>query len=211
MYYNWRQRDQTMRLTDIQLFLVDYLSLPHEPEFENVRSAAALKIFVSNIPFGVVEFVLLEEINGWCRVGLKQHVLIAYEKCGALLGHSEQFVRIPRHGIRSTEQIEQVRDMPRFKFWEKRAGFEKLYLSMPLSRGRYFRDINIPPPQAASTCIHIPNSWHKSAISSKGSIAPSTVVPTVSSIGFRLQIWNSVSYSSKARKNDKEERESCLQ
>ena len=53
-----------MRLTDIQLFLVDYLSLPHEPEFENVRSAAALKIFVSNIPFGVVEFVLLEEING---------------------------------------------------------------------------------------------------------------------------------------------------
>lgn len=54
---------------------------PHEPELEDIRTTSALDVLVASVVFGVVEFVLLEEIGGVRRVATRQNAHVFGQEC----------------------------------------------------------------------------------------------------------------------------------
>ena len=62
-----------------------YLSLPHEPELQNISTSATLDMLVPCVILSVIELVLLEEILCTCWVAGREHAFVTEKKSGALL------------------------------------------------------------------------------------------------------------------------------
>lgn len=85
-----------------------HLGFPHEPEFENVHSAAALNVFVAGVKGWVVEFILLEEIRCIAAVAGFEEALVPHQEGRALLRHRQQLVWIPSHRVSSNRNAEEI-------------------------------------------------------------------------------------------------------
>lgn len=65
--------------------LFPHLSLPHEPELEDISTSATLDVLVSCVISSVIELVLLEEIlRTGCMAG-RENAFMTEKESGALL------------------------------------------------------------------------------------------------------------------------------
>lgn len=136
-------------------------------------------MLVTSVVRRVIELVFLEQIFSARRIAFGQYTFVFSQERRTLLRGGEHFVRIPGDRIGSAGDEKQKLLLSRISFQPHVFIFILFYLSIPVNRCLCFLDTKAPPPQAASTCNHIPYSWQTLAISTIGSNAPNTVVPEI--------------------------------